>query len=270
MTLLWVCPLCRQPLQESRGSLRCCAGHCFDFAREGYVNLMPVNRKQSREPGDSQEMVAARRRVHEADLFRPLVDELVTALRLLLTPRATVLDLGCGEGYYSQGLLRFLPETNLYGVDISKPAVRLAAKSCSGGQFAVASAFDVPLPSQSVGAVLSIFAPASADELRRLVQPEGLLVKVMPGPDHLWSLRERLYAAPRRHEPETSAPEGYQLIEQVNVRFEQALSQPLLQDLVAMTPYAHSGQRENKQALSALDALPVQADFLLHVYQRTH
>jgi 23S rRNA (guanine745-N1)-methyltransferase len=265
---LWTCPLCREPLQRDGGTLACPARHSFDYAREGYVNLLPAQRKRSREPGDNREMMAARRAVHGADLYRPLLDAIVAALQPLLPAGECLLDLGCGEGYYSHGVMAALPEIKLYGVDIAKPAVRLAAKTCPTGRFAVASAFELPLPAQSMGAILSVFAPADDGELLRLLKPDGHYVKITPGAHHLWELRQLLYATPKPHVQQQTVPAGMAELASVPVRFTLDLRGALLPDLVAMTPYAYTGQRQNKAQLAGLDSLQTQADFLLGVYRR--
>lgn len=268
MSLLWLCPLCREPLQREGNSLQCPARHCFDYAREGYVNLLPANRKGSGEPGDNREMIEARRRVHESDLYRPLADALCSVLQALVEPGDSLLDLGCGEGYYSKAVISALPSTRIYGVDIAKAAVRFAAKACPTGHFAVASAFDIPLPAQSVSAVFSVFAPASDAELVRLLKPGGYYLKVTPGASHLWELRQLLYDTPRQHAEQPSLPAGFDTAAQSSVQFPFTLKDSLLDDLVAMTPYAYGGQREKKEKLAALDCLQTQADFVLTLYRR--
>lgn len=266
---LWLCPLCRGSLARTSGSLRCPQGHCFDYAREGYVNLLPVNRKRSREPGDSREMIDARRRVHVADLYRPLVDALARLLAAECGAAPVLLDLGCGEGYYSKCVQQALAPALLYGIDIAKPAVRLAAKTFPEGHFAVASAFAVPLPDASVDAVFCVFAPRSEAELARLVKPGGCFIEVSPGEHHLWELRQLIYDTPRPHKPPEAPAQGFAPLQPVRVQFDLPLRGSLLRDLLAMTPYAHGGQREHKSQLENLDALDTRAEFLLSVYRRT-
>ncbi|PLW69716.1 putative RNA methyltransferase [Pseudohalioglobus lutimaris] len=268
MSPLWTCPLCGEPLRPEGKALQCPARHSFDYARERYVNLLATHRRHSREPGDSREMIDARRRVHGADVYRPLLEALVATLQPVLGVGDSLLDLGCGEGYYSHGVTTALPRVRLYGVDIAKPAVRLAAKACPQGEFAVASAFDLPLPEASMQAIFSVFAPASDAELLRLLKQGGYYLKVMPGADHLWELRQLLYDAPRRHDRAQVDLAGFESVAHRPVQFALNLQGALLHDLVAMTPYAYGGQRENKARLLELESLQVQADFVLSLYRR--
>jgi 23S rRNA (guanine745-N1)-methyltransferase len=140
---MWICPVCRQTLSSKQGkSLICPDGHSYDLAREGYVNLLQANRKNSRLPGDSKEMIAARRRVHAAGLYHPLAVAIREQLTTLASPSPRVLDLGCGEGHYCRSIQQVLPASSVYGIDISKAAVKMAARSCPEASFAVASVFD--------------------------------------------------------------------------------------------------------------------------------
>ena len=243
----------------------CLAGHSFDIAREGYVNLLPANHKRSRDPGDNREMIDARRRVHAARLYQPLAERVADIVATMAGEGDAVLDLGCGEGYYAGVVLQRCPGVALYGVDISKAAVRLAARVLTGAQFAVASAARVPLPAGSVDAVISVFAPVVGEELQRLLRPGGCYVKVTPAPKHLWALRELLYDEPRPHKDAADLPRGFVQVVKEEIGFGVDLEGQLLQDLVTMTPYAYRGQRENKERLAGLERLSLEMAFQLTV-----
>jgi 23S rRNA (guanine745-N1)-methyltransferase len=263
---MWTCPHCRNPLlPDAERSLACCSGHRFDLAREGHVNLLPVSRKRSKNPGDSSEMIAARSRVHEANLYQPLAQAMMEELATVVRQPVTALDLGCGEGYYSLALTEAFADARVYGVDIAKNAVRLAARRCRAGQFAVASAFDVPLADGSLDLVQSVFAPVDEAELRRLLRPGGIYLKVVPAPRHLWELRCLLYDEPRPHEEALSAPQGFELLKRQALDYRLTLESDSLRDLVSMTPYAHKGQREHRGRLDELEKLSLQMAFSIAV-----
>ena len=265
---MWACPHCREALQLSEtGNAWVCANkHQFDCAKEGYVNLLPANRKRSRHPGDSPQMMAARRRVHQAGFYARLADA-IEGLLSPLAPVATMLDLGCGEGYYSAALCRAQPGAQLYGVDIAKTAVRMAAKQYRHGRFAVASAYQLPLLDHSQDIALRVFAPSDDRELRRVLAPQGYYLEVTPAPAHLWELRVGLYDKPRAHSESRVALPGMHLLEQTEVAYQAVLDQSLLQDVVAMTPFAHRGQREKRQQLLQSSTLTVQMAFSLCLFQ---
>ncbi len=120
-----ICPLCRAPLHDHDQGVACSAGHRFDRARQGYLNLLPVQHKKSRDPGDNQAMVEARRRFLDAGHYAPIRERLAA----LAVDRAPTrwLDIGCGEGYYSARLAEALPAAEGYALDISREASSVPA-----------------------------------------------------------------------------------------------------------------------------------------------
>ena len=265
---MWACPHCRLALRVVPGekSLACANRHAFDLAREGYVNLLPANRKRSREPGDSPAMLAARRRVHQAGAYRPLADALVDQLAGLETA-GPVLDLGCGEGYYCSVMAGAVAASRLYGVDISRAAVRLAAKNQREASFAVASAYQLPILDASLDVVVRVFAPSDDDEVRRVLKPGRFYLELAPAPGHLRQLRQGLYDSPREHPPAREKIAGMCLRGKRYLDYRLPLSPGLLADIVSMTPFAHRGHREKREQLlgSGLDS--VDMAFSLSLFQ---
>jgi 23S rRNA (guanine745-N1)-methyltransferase len=265
---MWACPHCREALQlNTAGNAWACANsHQFDCAKEGYVNLLPANRKRSAHPGDSPEMIAARRRVHEAGLY----GRLAKGIEALLSPAEHIenmLDLGCGEGYYSGALQGAQYRAQLYGIDIAKQAVRMAAKHHKHGHYAVASAYQLPLPDDSQGIVLRVFAPSDDKEVRRVLAPGGFYLEVTPAPRHLWELREGLYDTPREHTESRTGLPGMRLQQQEEVSYRASLDPSLLRDVIAMTPFSHRGHREKRAQLLQSEGLTVQMAFSLCLFQ---
>lgn len=265
---MWSCPHCQLPLQPgaSGASLVCANRHEFDRAREGYVNLLPANRKRSREPGDSPEMIAARRRVHESGAYGELARAIGEQLASLPTME-TMLDLGCGEGYYLDAMATAQPSADLCAVDISRAAVRLAARRHRSASIAVASAFRLPLPESCMDAVLRVFAPSDDAQLTRVLKHGGHYLEVCPGPRHLWQLRKQLYGVPREHAPARVEVAGMDLVASQDIAYELPLDSVLLADLVTMTPFAHRGQRARREALLASGVGAVSMVFSLHLFR---
>lgn len=134
---LFYCPVCREHLKREERSYRCRHGHSFDCAKEGYVHLLPANRKHSKNPGDDKGMAASRNRFLSGGWYQPLRKALEELACDTEQQRLSVLDSGCGEGYYTQGISRALTERGIShricGVDLSKPSVRYAAKRLRKG-----------------------------------------------------------------------------------------------------------------------------------------
>lgn len=123
------CPLCHQPLTQANNSFVCPGRHQFDVAKEGYVNLLPVQHKRSRDPGDSAEMMQARRAFLDAGHYQPLRDAIVNVLKEKSTSEdAAILDIGCGEGYYTHAFADALTGCTTFGLDVSKVAIKAAAR----------------------------------------------------------------------------------------------------------------------------------------------
>jgi len=271
---MWRCPKCESPLLKRENSLVCDVGHCFDIARQGYVNLLLANQKNSREPGDNIEMIDARSDFLRAGHYRNLVQRIQEMLLPHLPEKGCLLDLGCGEGYYLEQLALGIAnwphrELNLAGVDISKVAVRKAAVSAKtlplpqslSIQYAVASGARLPLMNGLVDLVVNVFAPVSPEELCRVMRDGGLLLRVTPGERHLYQLKAALYDTVRLHVPE-SPLSCFDLLQRENLKYSLVLqSAASLQQLIAMTPLNWRGKAEAKAALQSLDAFEVDVDF---------
>jgi 23S rRNA (guanine745-N1)-methyltransferase len=263
---MYLCPLCQNPLTLTEKQYQCANRHSFDIAREGYVNLLPVQQKNSKDPGDNKEMMLARRAFLHAGWYAPLAQAVCNTLSSL-APKS-VLDLGCGEGYYTAQLKQALPTAAVYGVDISKAAVKFAAKANSNIQFSVASAYQLPFAEQCFDAIVRIYAPSKPQELQRLVTPGGYLLTVTPGPQHLLQIKQAVYDNVRLHSDDVEAIAGFSHQSRQRLQFQLNFSQPAdVLALVQMVPLAWKFSAEQKQQFAA--ALPqIDVDFLIDLYQQ--
>lgn len=262
----FVCPLCRQPLVPAANAWSCPARHSFDVAREGYVNLLPVQDKASRDPGDNPAMVAARRAFLEAGHYQALREAAVTLLAPLGAGR--LVDLGCGEGYYTTALATAVAET--VGVDIAKPAVRLAAKRSRAITWVVASGARLPLADAAVDAATSLFCRLHPAETRRVLTAGGHILVAGPAADHLRELRAELFDEVHPHEPDKTGTELADRFTQVvahEVRHTLHLDQAGLRNLLAMTPYAWRARPERRAALEERESFTTEAVFDLRVFR---
>ncbi|MFN3587695.1 MAG: putative RNA methyltransferase [Moraxellaceae bacterium] len=267
------CPLCQLPLDAGEKTARCARGHSFDRAREGYWHLLPVQQKNSRDPGDDAAMVAARQAFLEAGHYTPLREALCAAVAPL-APRQ-LLDSGCGEGWYTAALRAVMPDSSVAGItalDISKHAMRRAARRAGDVTWLVASSMALPLPDASVDVITALFTPLDLAECARVLTPGGHLIVVAPGEKHLWELRAALYDEVRPHVPEkwlAQASAHFALAHEVEVSFRVQLHDNAgVQQLLTMTPHYWRAPRERREAVGALDSLSVQADFRLLVFRK--
>ncbi|MDP5254718.1 MULTISPECIES: 23S rRNA (guanine(745)-N(1))-methyltransferase [unclassified Vibrio] len=267
------CPICSFALEQQSNSYRCPQGHQFDIAKEGYVNLLPVQQKKSKDPGDNQLMTQARRRFLSSGHYDALRHHVAQQLNRVLSPDASaILDLGCGEGFYTQGLHEELsaranvPE--VYGIDISKVAVRYAAKRYRQCRFSVSSSYHLPFADQSLDGVVRIYAPSEATELQRVLKANGLLLTVTPAQRHLYQLREQIYTDVRLHAAEPELIEGFTLLENNRLSHTMSLSGQEAHDLLLMTPFAWKASDEFKQRLVESRTFECEADFSIALYQK--
>ncbi|WP_354622853.1 23S rRNA (guanine(745)-N(1))-methyltransferase [Psychromonas sp. MME2] len=268
----FICPLCQTPLQQKHHGQVCINNHHFDMAKEGYINLLPINAKKSKNPGDNKEMMSARRAFLNTDSYLPLAEKVALLAQHYLQGReqAQLLDLGCGEGYYTNILQKTMPSTHVINaLDISKIAIRYAAKRYKGINFCVASAYDVPLPDNSIDALFRIYAPSLESELLRIIKPLGYLITVTPAPRHLFQLREKIYEQVNSHPQENKSPLGFNKIEQINIHYLLSIEQPdTLQNLINMTPFAWKFNDKSMAALLAEKQWQIECDFNIEIYQK--
>lgn len=270
------CPICEGTLERVGSVLKCPRGHSFDVAREGYVNLLTGKPR-----GDTREMARARRAFLEQGWYAPLSDRLnaLAAQCLAITSTPLVLDAGCGEGYY---LGRLAGDTDArgaegpaheaeglkgegaqdggrvyLGLDISKDAVRLAARRYSGIGFVVADLTRrLPIATAAVGLLLNVFAPRNAAEFERVLAPGGALLIAIPAPEHLMELRGALSLLAIEPEKErhviTQLAGAFELVSAETVAYPMRLDRMAAGALVTMTPnYWHRTER-TADALAAL------------------
>lgn len=262
------CPLCHQPLTRVKNSVICPQRHQFDVAKEGYVNLLPVQHKRSRDPGDSAEMMQARRAFLDAGHYQPLRDAIVRQLTARVPSASAILDIGCGEGYYTHAFADALPGATTCGLDVAKVAIKAAAKRYPQVTFCVASSHRLPVADASQDAIVRIYAPCKATELARVVKPGGWVITATPGPRHLLELKGLIYDEVRLHAPHAGQLDGFTLQEQVAIAYPMRLTGPEAVALLQMTPFAWRAQPDVWQALAAKTQFDCQTDFSVHIWQR--
>jgi len=267
------CPLDGAPLQRKGAAWCCAAGHSFDIASQGYTHLLPVQQKRSRDPGDSKEMVAARRRFLNAGCYAPIAAAVGRAALVGLPPsaRAACLDAGCGEGYYLRRLAAAAgdgPSLALLGLDISKWAVLAAAKQDRRANWVVGSNANLPVLTGTLDRVLCLFGFPVYPEFARVLKPGGVLLQVDAGPDHLRELREIIYPAlkPERA-ADLQAPQGFSCLSAETLRYGLDLAgAEQIADLLAMTPHLYRASAEGRAKAAALSALTVTVDVRLSCF----
>ena len=260
MHTLFTCPVCKSPLEENEKGFTCPNNHNFDKAKQGYVNLLLSNKQGNH--GDDKLMVKARQLFLEKEYYSPMrkkVNEIIGENNFLL-------DVGCGEGYYTS---LFEEKNTVYGIDISKEALKIAARKCKNGSFAVASIYELPIPDASFDVVVNIFAPDSNTEFLRVLKPKGRLIIVSPMENHLMELKSKVYDNPYKNayvDPERC---GFVIKSQNEVKYEINLkSNEDITSLFKMTPYYYNTSPSDKSKLDNIDTLTTRVEFLITEYEK--
>ena len=261
-----ICPLCGERLEKTDRSYVCSRNHSFDIARQGYVNLLPVQQKHSRLPGDTREQVRSRRACLEAGYYAPICEALIRMAENRGAEGA-LLDVGCGEGYYSARLARAL-ELPLTGLDISKEAVRCAAAKYKNARWLCATAAHIPVEDGGAGVLTSLFAVTLPEEFHRVLRPGGLFLQVLAAEDHLLGLKSVIYDR-LIHREKDSAPElsGFTRLESVPIRFSFTVEGEQVQNLLAMTPHVYRISRDGAERLARTQYLEDTASCVLNVFR---
>lgn len=284
MTAILQCPVCRKPLLPSAHGYQCADLHTFDAARQGYVNLVLAHKKHSKEPGDDSAMIQSRRRFLDLGYYDRVSDTINGAIGTALSgvgggSGCSLLDAGCGEGFYLQRLKAALAQggpdnfpIDYHGVDVSKYAVRQATQRDRSMAWFVASINDLPFLDASLDLVLSVFAPVNIGEFARVLKPSGRLVFVSPGPRHLNGLREIIYPVTREHAESSITEKAQELFSpatmaRINYPLELKSNQEIM-DLLAMTPYYWNIDQPTKAKVADLDRLALDVDVEIRVFTK--
>lgn len=268
-----ICPFDGLPLQQENNRWFCPNNHSFDVAKQGYINLLPVQNKRSKEPGDSKQMVAARREFLDLGHYRIISETLAEIIdKNNSAGSISCLDAGCGEGYYLHSLTELLSQP-LYavGVDISKWAVQAACRRNQQITWLVASNAGLPIESSGLDFVFCLFGFPVYEEFRRVLKPQGKLIMVDPSEQHLYSLRKILYPNIQPKEKITKpAPQGFSQLDCVSITHDFTLSNAkAIEQLALMTPHWFKSSKDGRERLLQLKSLSTQLAVEFQIYEKT-
>jgi 23S rRNA (guanine745-N1)-methyltransferase len=269
--MLFLCPKCKKELNIEKGFCRCENGHAYDRAKEGYYNFL-IGRSGGIH-GDNIKMVQARRDFLQRGYYFPLARRLSELILLYTEKGGRVLDSGCGEGYYTDIVEKSLFERDgeslVSGFDISKDAVKRAARVNPRMALAVASSYDMPIGDGAVDIVYNVFSPLALSETGRVLKSGGKFIMAIPDEEHLFELKAAVYDTPYKNKVENTEIPGFKLLLRENLRYKMELdSREAVSSLFMMTPYAYRTSPENIARMEKLDSLLCRAEFILLVYEK--
>ena len=257
-----LCPKCKNELFVDGNSYKCPNNHTYDIAKEGYVNLL-LSRTSS---GDDKELVNGRIHFLSKGFYEPLRAYLEAILGDFSHDKAIkLLDLGCGTGYYTSSFSKF---GTIYGLDISKDAIKYAAKHDKNTSYLVASNKSVPFSDEFFDCLVHIFSPIFEIEDQRLLKNDGILITVEAGQNHLIELKNLLYKNPYLNDEKIHSYEIFQEINKKIIPFKIKLTSEDLNNLVMMTPYFYTTKKEDLGVLNTIKSLEISVEFLVTIFKK--
>ncbi|MBE6689020.1 MAG: methyltransferase domain-containing protein [Ruminococcaceae bacterium] len=266
----FICPVCCSALKKQNKSYVCPNRHTFDISREGYVNLLPSGKANSAVPGDNKEMVSARTLFLETGAYKLFADGIAkTASDVSLNVSPVILDAGCGQGYYDRVVKDCIPQSEFYGLDISKFAVKYAASHNKDITYSVAGVYDMPVADSSADIILSIFSPIAEKEFLRTCASGGHLIIAVPGPRHLFGLKEILYDKPYENDIIKTEYEGFNFVDRIPLKSQlNCCENKVIMSLFAMTPYYWKTDINGHEKLKNTSKLETELEFDILVYKK--
>ena len=252
-----ICPVCKQILFKEGNAYKCVNKHNYDIAKQGYVNLSMHN---SNSTGDNVEMINARKDFLEKGYYSFLLDE----VNKLLDENDSLIDLACGEGYYTS---KFIAK-NKIGIDLSKQGLKIASRNDSNTTYLLNSIFHNPIEDKCADKIITIFAPIAKQEIVRMLKDDGRFILVKPDEKHLYELKQAIYDNPYLNEIENIEIEGLALDKEIRISNEATLNNEDINNLFMMTPYYNTTSKADKEKLNNIDNLKITFSFIIAVYKR--
>ena len=261
----FACPICQENLTLVESSLKCNNRHSFDLAKFGYVNLAPQIKQSA---NYDKENFQNRQQILEAGFYQAILDAVSDLLASSKTTK-TILDIGCGEGFYSRKLQERYPDKTFYAFDISKDSVQIAAKSEPNWavNWFVGDLARLPIKDGSMDILLDIFSPANYGEFRRVLSKDGILIKVIPTKNHLKELRQKVQDQLTNkdysnQDIKNHFQEHFTILSSQTVSLTKPITADQLQALLSMTPLLfHVDQ--TKIDWSQLTEITIEAEILV-------
>ena len=267
-----LCPTCRSKLSKLNNSLKCINGHCFDIASSGYINLLKPGKMNNAKAGDSKEMIRARSNFFLSNAYLPIrkkACEIVSRFK-----SDVIIDAGCGEGYYTEGIADNIKTAQVIGFDMSKFGCEHGAKSARRGckdniLYSVSSIFEMPLEDNCADIIINMFAPVANEEFLRVLKTQGHLIVVSSGINHLNGLKAVLYDDVYKNEEKFPSYEGFELLNVENLTYDtEIIGNDTIYNLFTMTPYYHRTSLQDKEKLQKIDKLSTTIEVNFAIYKK--
>jgi len=262
------CPKCHQPLHLVGKSYQCDNHHCYDIAKSQYINLLLNPDKSTNNPGDNKESLRCRKAHLNQGYYDVILNEVVNYIRSHYHQNMHILDLGCGEGYYTYRMKQALnDDCTIYGLDISKDGIQMATKYTKDIYWIVGNSKNIPIQDHSLDVITALFTVVNADELKRCLKEDGYIIHVTANRQHLIEFKELIYDEVKvKSDEHIRLP--FQTVESYD--FKQKIHLKNREDtfnLLKMTPHFYHIKKEKRHVLDTLGEFDVTIDIRITVYE---
>ncbi len=270
---LFICPVCGEKLEKNDKTYFCRNNHCYDIAKAKYVNLLMSRTSKEKRHGDDKLMIQARKNFLEKGYYNILLKEILSVTENILHDGCTIVDIGCGEGWYTDNIYKFavskVSDVKMAGIDISKTAAAALAKRNSSIESAAASAKAVPIGNEVCDICLSVFAPCDISEIERITRKNGYFIRVYPLEDHLLGLKRSIYDSVYENKPKEIVSDGFEKTAKKEIRSMLHIdSSEDIINLFMMTPYYYKTSRADQEKIRGLSELDTEIAFGIDVYRK--
>ncbi|MFV0394814.1 MAG: methyltransferase domain-containing protein [Coprobacillaceae bacterium] len=263
------CPKCHQALSLQGNSYYCENKHCYDLSKSKYINLLLNPDKATNNPGDSKESLIARKSYLNQGYYDGIVNTVIDIIKKYQTSNTMqILDIGCGEGYYTHKFKQALGDTHCYyGLDISKEAIHMATRYTKDIYWLVGNSKNLPVTDHSMDFLLALFTVVNQEELKRALHENGYIIHVTANPKHLIEIKELIYdeikiKSDKYIRLDFPVVESYDFIQEVTINnHEDALN------LLKMTPHYYHIKSEKRDVLQTIKNINITIDIKITVYQ---
>ncbi|NLF44611.1 MAG: methyltransferase domain-containing protein [Syntrophomonadaceae bacterium] len=262
------CPVCQSPMfVDANLNMACANGHNFDFSKKGSLNLLTA----ATSAAYPRDLFTARHQVLGAGFCDPLIQELARIIKIHAAGRINVLDAGCGEGsnlYNIYQAMGSIPGYFYVGADISKYSIQIAASNNADIIWCVADLARLPFSGQTFDFVLNILSPANYKEFHRILNQQGLVIKVVPGTNYLKELREIIYqdgkaAYYSNQEVISLFQHNLELLDMVKLNYTFTIDDELWPHFIKMTPLVWGSSADNLRRLLDSRLREITVDLIL-------
>ena len=262
------CPKCHEPLVLDGRTYRCTHNHSYDIAKSQYINLLLNPDKATNNPGDNKESLLCRKDHLNQGYYDVILYEVVKCIQRHYHDDMQILDLGCGEGYYTYRMQQELNDhSTVYGLDISKDGINMATKYTKDIYWIVGNSKNIPLLDHSLDIITALFTVVNSDEIRRCLKEDGYMIHVTANNHHLIEFKELIYDEVKVKSDEFirqpfEVVESYDFKQKIHLR-----NHDDTLNLLKMTPHYYHIKKERRHLLDTLDAFDVTIDIKITIYK---